>query len=55
MGREYIPLGFLLTITATAFLWFQFYALPRHRREWKEKDAKNTSTAEPESHSKSSE
>lgn len=54
MGREYIPLGILLTIVATALIWFQFYALPRIERD-REEERRNAANAAPESHSKSSE
>ena len=54
--RFYFPPIVAGTLLLTAFLWFQFYALPRIqklRRE--EEEAKRLATAAPESHSKSSE
>jgi hypothetical protein len=56
MGREYIPPFFLLGVMLMALAWFELYAKPRLRRElWDKEDAERRATAEPESHSKSSE
>lgn len=54
MGREYIPTFFLLTLVAIGFIWFQFFELPRMKRE-REEETKKVSNAAPESHSKSAE
>jgi len=54
IGREYIPAGFLMVLTSSVFIWFQFFELPRMKREHDE-EQRNSPTAAPESHSKSSE
>jgi len=54
IGREYIPAGFLMVLTSSVFIWFQFFELPRMKRE-QEEERRNAANAAPESHSKSSE
>jgi len=52
--REYIPTFFFLGVGLVGLAWFEFYAKPRLRRAYEEEEKKKA-TAEPESHSKSSE
>ena len=54
MGREYFPPIFLLSLTTIGFIWFQFFELPRMKRE-REEAARKATTEAPESHSKSAE
>jgi len=51
--HEYIPTFIFATIIGIGALWVFFYADPRIRRF--EEERKRAATAEPESHSKSSE